>query len=80
MISFLYDFMVKKLKEKPNITRLVIFSDSAGGQNNNRFLMRFLSWFAHSRHLTIEQVFPVSGHSFNQCNRNFGMYSKVVKK
>ncbi|CAF4891210.1 unnamed protein product [Pieris macdunnoughi] len=32
----------------------------------------FYTWLAKSLNMQIEQIFPIRGHSYNQCDRNFG--------
>jgi len=39
-----------------------------------------LSALAKEENLSITQVFPVRGHSYCQCDRNFALYSRVAKK
>jgi hypothetical protein len=78
--SFVYDFLVKKLKEFPNLKKVVFLSDSCGGQNQNITVVMFTTWLSKNLNVTIEHIFPVRGHSYNQCDRNFGRYSIVLKK
>lgn len=77
--SFVYNFITEKLKDFPNIKKIVFFSDSCGGQNKNISVVMFSTWLAKSLNVTIEHIFPVRGHSYNQCDRNFGMYSILLK-
>lgn len=80
--SYLYTFLMEKLRSPAFAKKkeIIIFSDAAGGQNKNMAISKFLSWFAKKENKTIEQIFPVRGHSYNQCDRNFGLYGRVVKK
>lgn len=47
-----------------SVKELHVFSDACEGQNKNYTLIRFFE--------KIYQYFPVHGHSFLQCDRNFG--------
>ncbi|XP_043464094.1 uncharacterized protein LOC122507356 [Leptopilina heterotoma] len=77
--SFLYHFIKKKLEDFPTIKKIVFYSDSCGGQNKNINVVMFCTWLASSLNIIIEHIFPVRGHSYNQCDRNFGKYSKILK-
>lgn len=79
--SFLHDFLLYKIKEetfKP--TEIVLLSDAAGGQNKNSVVVAYCSWVAMTFNVPVFHIFPVRGHSYNQCDRNFGLYSKTLKK
>lgn len=65
----------------PKDTRKVIlYSDSCSGQNKNiklaLFLKKILSIWEYAPLQTIEQRFFVSGHSYNSCDRSFGIIEK----
>lgn len=77
--SFLYHFIMKKLEDFPTIKKIVFYSDACGGQNKNITVVMFSTWLASSLNVTIEHIFPVRGHSYNQCDRNFAKYSKLLK-
>lgn len=77
--SFLNHFITEKLQEMPNIKKIVLFSDACGGQNKNITMVMFSTWLAKSLNMPIEHIFPVRGHSYNQCDRNFGRYSILLK-
>lgn len=66
-----------------NCEHVILYSDSCGGQNRNikmtLMLKKFLSNTA-SNIQTIEQKFFVSGHSFNSCDRCFGLIEKQKSK
>lgn len=65
----------------PTIKTLHIFSDACGGQNRNNTLVRFLlALVSLGRFDTIHQYFPVRGHSFLQCDRNFGTAKRKIRK
>lgn len=61
----------------PSIKTLCIFSDSCGGQNRNHTVIRF--WPALTmtgRFHKIVHYFPERGHSFLQCDWDFGTAKK----
>ena len=76
--SFIYDFLMKT--DLDVYEQIVIFSDACGGQNRNYLIMKFLCLMAIQFKKTILQMFPVRGHSYNVCDRNFPNISKKVKK
>lgn len=67
-----------------NTSRIVMYSDRCGGQNRNIKLTMLLKKYLHD--LTnddalesIEQKYFVSGHSYNSCDRSFGLIEKQQK-
>lgn len=76
--SMLYDFISAYCPEETE--RIVVFSDSCGGQNKNATVTKFLTWLAGTMKVEIEHIYPVRGHSYNVCDRNFALYSRVVRK
>ena len=56
--------------------KIILLSDSCGGQNKNYLFLQFFYSLAEKLGVVIEHMFPVVGHSYNQCDRNFGLYSK----
>ena len=75
--SFLLDVIQQ---EKKNAKEVFLFSDACSGQNRNWTVVAFLMAVATELSLTITHVFPVRGHSYCQCDRNFALYSRQVKK
>lgn len=56
-----------------------LLSDACPGQNRNYTVSKFLSATAVLKKIEILQLFPVRGHSYCQCDRNFGLYAKKIK-
>lgn len=54
-------------------------SDSCPGQNKNITVVRFSSWLSTQLGLKIIHTFPPRGHSYCQCDRNFGIYGRILK-
>lgn len=76
--SLLYDFLQDV---PPNITELRLYADNCGGQNKNHTLCRLMLCLTQSgRFKTIEQYFPIRGHSFLPCDRDFGTIKKELRK
>lgn len=68
-------------KIPPEVKELYVFSDACGGQNRNHTLVRMLLALTMTgRFLKIHQYFPVRGHSFLPCDRNFATVKRSVKK
>ena len=75
--SFLLD--VIRL-ERGQAKEIFLFSDACSGQNRNWTMVTFLMTVAAEFGVTITHVFPVRGHSYCQCDRNFALFSRKVKK
>jgi len=66
----------------PNVKVLTLYSDSCGGQNRNIKVSLFLL-YALQKHPTLEiinQKFFIPGHSFDSCDRDFGIIEKSKSK
>lgn len=65
----------------PTVTKLLLFSDGAAGQNKNHTVVRFLLNLCDSgRFKAIRHFFPVRGHSFLPCDRDFGALKRRLRK
>lgn len=78
--SFLYHVIHQKLEKMPHIKKVVLLSDSCGGQNKNSTMVMFGGWLSRAFNVEVEHLFPVRGHSFSQCDRNFGKYGILLKQ
>lgn len=77
--SFLYDYI--KTEVPDTIKKLVLFSDGPFGQNKNHTMIRFLMALCDNSHFeSIEYCFPVRGHSFCPCDRDFGCIKRLIRK
>lgn len=76
--SFLHDYF----KQIPvNITELRLFSDNCPAQNKNQAITRYmLSLTDSGRFKKIQHYFPVRGHSFLPCDRDFGIISRRLRR
>ncbi|KAK9754394.1 hypothetical protein QE152_g1328 [Popillia japonica] len=65
--SFLFHFLMNYLQ--PEVKHLHIFCDSAGGQNKNFSMFRFMHFMVHTvkRLESIKITFPIRGHSYLEC-------------
>lgn len=70
-----------KTKIPDTVEKIILYSDSCGGQNRNIKLTLLLKHFLASNEKikSIQQKFLVSGHSFNSCDRNFSTIEKKKK-
>jgi hypothetical protein len=75
--SFIYDVICN---ESHGVTDLFLLSDACSGQNRNWTVVTFLMAIAMEMNIKITHVFPVRGHSYCECDRNFAVYSKQLKK
>lgn len=78
--SFLIEYISKKLQDNLEITDIILLSDAAGGQNKNIIIVSVCMWLSRMFNVTITHLFPVRGHSFGQCDRNFGIIKSAIKK
>uniref|UniRef100_A0A1B6L2H9 DUF7869 domain-containing protein n=3 Tax=Cicadellinae TaxID=33370 RepID=A0A1B6L2H9_9HEMI len=76
--SFLNEYL-KSVSDQ--YTELRLFSDNCSGQNKNQALSRLCLYLTDSgRFRKVTQYFPLRGHSFLPCDRDFGIISKALKK
>lgn len=77
--SFIMDFINSEIP--PNIEHFHIFSDGCGGQNKNHSVIRMcLSLTDLGRFQSVNQYFPIRGHSYMPCDRDFAMVKKKINK
>lgn len=77
--TFLKDYIENKID--PAVTELHVFSDGCPGQNRNNTVVRFfLALAATNRFKTIHQYFPMRGHSYLPCDRDFGCAKRIIRK
>ena len=78
-----YNLLLHVITEETKIdcvNRILLFSDACGGQNRNYSMMICLSLLSRYLEVAIKHLYPVRGHSYCQCDRNFGAYGKLKKK
>lgn len=76
--SFLMQYLRTNMPEK--VETLHIFSDGCGGQNKNHTVLRVLAALvATGKYMKIEQYFPIRGHSFLPCDRDFAVLKRKLK-
>lgn len=77
--SFLLDF-IKNYVPK-TVTELRLFADNCPGQNKNHCVARLCMALVDSGHFnTVQQFFPIRGHSFLPCDRDFGIIKRTLKR
>lgn len=65
----------------PEVKHLHVFMDGCPGQNKNHTTVRmFASLTDMGRFKTVNQYFPIRGHSFLPCDRDFGVVKRALKK
>jgi len=76
--SFLKDY----LEDIPNTFKeLHIYTDNCSGQNKNHDLCRFLLSLTDMKKFDkIEHFFPIRGHSYLPCDRDFGLIKKKLRR
>ena len=75
-------FVLGYLNEfKENQSELHLYSDNCWGQNKNHTMIRMLLALTDSgKFSTIWHFFPVRGHSFLPCDRDFALVKKNLRK
>lgn len=77
--SFLMDYINNYAD--PGSKELRLFSDNCPGQNKNHTLVRFCMGLTQTgRFNKVQQYFPIRGHSFLPCDRDFGAIKRYLKK
>ena len=61
------------LQLPPNVKHIMAFSDNCGGQNKSHLTVKFWMYIVKNTNIEIvDHQFFLSGHSFNECDRDFG--------
>lgn len=80
VVSFVYDTLQKNLQKFPNTKTIVLMSDATGGQNRNATVTKCCTWFAKTHDMERIHLYPIRGHSFSQCDHNYGLVRSKIKK
>ena len=79
VISCLDYYFTRTLPDE--VDTLNLYSDGCGGQNKNRFVIMYLySLVKLGRFKKIKHVFPIRGHSFLPCDRDFAIIEQKKRK
>jgi len=72
--SCLWKYIETNYEKTATPRHLVIWFDRCVGQNNNRIVLTTMMKLARASYFTtIHQKFFVTGHSYNSCDRSFGI-------
>lgn len=64
-----------------NVEYLHVFSDDCGGQNKNHTMVRLMSSLVSMKFFKdIKQYFPIRGHSFLPCDRDFAILKRKIRR
>lgn len=74
--------LFKFIKTLPqSVKHLILYSDNCGGQNKSHYIAKFWHYVVRKTQIeTIDQKFLVVGHSFMECDQDFGIIEKAKKK
>ncbi|KAL4153679.1 hypothetical protein QTP88_001512 [Uroleucon formosanum] len=78
--SFIFHFIMNYLDD--DVEELQIFCDSAGGQNKNHTIFRFIHYIVNNQIHGLKNIkitFPVRGHSYLECDKNVGLWKLKEK-
>ena len=65
----------------PNVKHIEAFSDNCGGQNKSHITVKFWLWVVNNTQIeTVNHKYLMSGHSFNECDQDFGIIEKAKQK
>lgn len=77
--SFLMDYLDNEAPVEAE--ELHLYSDNCGGQNKNHALSRLLCALTDTgRFKTIKHYYPVKGHSYLPCDRDFSLIKRSLKR
>lgn len=77
--SFLADYLQTHISE--SVEELILFCDGCPGQNRNNTVLRFLlALVLTEKFQKISIYFPQRGHSFNDCDRDFGTVKRKIRR
>lgn len=77
--SFITNFIQTYVSQE--VKHLHVFMDGCPGQNKNHCTVRMCAGMVElGRFSTINQYFPIRGHSFMPCDRNFAVVKRHIKK
>lgn len=77
--TMLLDYINTKIPAE--VKEIYVFSDACGGQNRNHTLLRLLLALTMTgRFNVIHHYFPVRGHSFLPCDRDFATVKRAIRK
>ena len=76
--NLVYHVIFEQLKSE-SYNEIYLCSNAAGGDNRNYLMVIFLSMLSIKFQNKIQNFYPVRGHSYCQCDRNFGKYGNVTK-
>lgn len=65
----------------PHVTHITAFSDNCGGQNKSKIIVQFWLYIISTTNIkTVDHRFLITGHSFNECDKNFGLIEMKKKR
>lgn len=77
--TFLLNYITEFVPDE--VTELHLFSDNCPGQNKNHTYLRLCRALVDTnRFKTVKNFFPIRGHSFLPCDRDFGVVKRALKK
>lgn len=77
--TFLMDYIEKYVRK--DIKELRLFSDNCPGQNKNHCVTRMcLALTDTGKFEKVQHFFPIRGHSFLPCDRDFGVIKRNLRK
>lgn len=74
--------LLKFIKSLPStVTHISAFSDNCGGQNKSHLIVKFWLYIIRNTHVeTVDHHFLIAGHSYNECDQDFGIIELKKKK
>ncbi|CAH0558680.1 unnamed protein product [Brassicogethes aeneus] len=74
--------LLKFIKTLPHhVKHITAFSDNCGGQNKSHIIVKFWLYIIKNTHIeSVDHRFLISGHSYNECDQDFGLVELRKKK
>lgn len=80
VLSFIMDY-INNYVDTTTTKRLRLFSDNCPGQNKNHAMVRAcMALIELGKFENIQHYYPLRGHSFMPCDRDFGVIKRLLKK
>lgn len=65
----------------PTVKRLILYSDNCGGQNKSHYIVKFWHYVVQKTQIdTVDHRFLIVGHSFMECDQDFGIIEKAKNR
>ena len=78
VVSFIYHTL--KQIDLSKFKEIIMFSDSCPAQNKNSTVFKTLLYLSNYFNRKVTHIYPIKGHSYCVCDRQFGLFTKKNKE